>query len=72
MDTQMAEEEVRLLAYRLWASAGRPDGRADDFWEQARLQLRAPDSPTPADRMNDSDEFVDAHDVPRSGPREGH
>jgi hypothetical protein len=72
MDTQIAEEELRSLAYRLWEKAGCPDGRADEFWQRARLQLRARDSPTPADGMNDSDEFVEAPDVPGSGPLAGH
>jgi hypothetical protein len=67
MDTNRAEEEIRLLAYRLWERAGRPDGRADDFWEQARLQLASGSSPTQEDRINDSDEFVDAPEV---APRE--
>jgi hypothetical protein len=72
MDTQIAEEELRSLAYRLWEEAGYLDGRADEFWQRARLQLRVHESPPPADRMNDSDEFVDAPDVPRSGSLAGH
>jgi hypothetical protein len=63
MDTQMTEEELRSLAYRLWEEAGCPDGRADEFWEQARQQLCPDGSPTQADRANDSDEFVDAPEV---------
>ncbi|MEA3083216.1 MAG: hypothetical protein QOC89_913 [Paraburkholderia sp.] len=68
MDTQMTEEELRSLAYRLWERAGCPDGRADEFWEQARLQLGSGGSPTQGDRMNDSDEFVDAPEVLPSEP----
>ena len=26
------EKRVRELAYRLWDEAGRPEGRADEFW----------------------------------------
>jgi Protein of unknown function (DUF2934) len=63
MDTQVTEEELRSLAYRLWERAGCPDGRADEFWEQARLQLCPEKSPTKADSMNDSDEFVEAPEV---------
>jgi hypothetical protein len=63
MDTQTTEEELRSLAYRLWEEAGCPDGRADEFWKQARLQLCPEGSPTQADRANDSDEFVDAPEV---------
>jgi hypothetical protein len=34
--SQNTEEQLRLLAYRLWERAGRPDGLADKFWEMAR------------------------------------
>ena len=30
-----AEESIRTGAYYLWENAGRPDGRSDEFWEQA-------------------------------------
>jgi hypothetical protein len=60
MNTSMAEDERRLLAYLLWERAGCPDGRADEFWERAQLQPGADEIPTQGDRMNDSDEFVDA------------
>lgn len=64
MDTQMTEDELRVLAYHLWEMAGCPDGRAEEFWEQARLQqLGSGGSPSQNDRMNDSDEFVDAPEV---------
>jgi hypothetical protein len=26
------DERVRDLAYRLWEEAGRPEGRAEEFW----------------------------------------
>jgi hypothetical protein len=67
MDTQIPEEELRSLAYRLWERAGCPAGRADEFWDQARLQLGSEGSPTESDRMNDSDEFVDAPKAEPSG-----
>jgi len=35
-------EERRRRAYRLWEAAGRPDGRADEFW------LKAADGDQPA------------------------
>lgn len=60
METQVTEEELRALAYRLWETAGCPDGRADEFWQQARLQLCPDRGPSKADSMNDSDDFVDA------------
>ena len=30
------EQSVREHAYHLWQQAGSPEGRADDFWHQAR------------------------------------
>jgi hypothetical protein len=30
---------VRRRAYELWEEAGRPVGRADDYWRQARAEL---------------------------------
>lgn len=60
MNTPTAEDERRLLAYLLWERAGCPDGRADEFWERAGLQAGADEVPTQGDRLNDSDEFVDA------------
>lgn len=29
------DEEVRLIAYRIWEEEGHPDGRALDHWLQA-------------------------------------
>jgi hypothetical protein len=37
---------IRERAYLLWESEGRPEGRADDYWERAReldaIQFNAP------------------------------
>ena len=33
------EEAIRRRAYELWEDAGRPDGRSDEFWHAARLEL---------------------------------
>jgi hypothetical protein len=63
MDTQVTEEQLRSLAYRLWEEAGSPDGRAEEFWELARSQLCPDECPAKTDSMNDSDEFVDAPEV---------
>jgi hypothetical protein len=32
------DQVVRERAYSLWEQAGRPDGRADDFWHEAQRQ----------------------------------
>lgn len=35
------EENIRPRAYKLWEEAGRPEGRMDEFWHEARHQLDA-------------------------------
>ncbi|MDB5505252.1 MAG: hypothetical protein JWR89_5154 [Tardiphaga sp.] len=32
---------IALRAYQLWDAAGRPEGRADEFWFQAEEDFRA-------------------------------
>jgi hypothetical protein len=71
MNTQITDDELRSLGYHLWEQAGCPDGRADEFWEQARVQLGSDGRPTPADRMNDSDEFIDAPEGAPTGSQTG-
>ena len=34
-----AEQAVREAAYRLWEREGRPDGKADDHWRRAMIEL---------------------------------
>lgn len=31
----MCEDEIRKSAYLLWETAGKPDGRSEEFWFQA-------------------------------------
>jgi Protein of unknown function (DUF2934) len=33
------EEAIRRRAYELWEHAGSPEGRSDEFWHAARLEL---------------------------------
>jgi hypothetical protein len=35
------EERIRERAYRIWESEGRPEGRQDAHWEQARRECEA-------------------------------
>jgi hypothetical protein len=35
------EEAIRRRAYELWEHAGMPDGRSEEFWHAARLELGA-------------------------------
>ena len=30
------EDHIRIRAYHLWEASGRPEGRDQEFWEQAR------------------------------------
>ena len=35
------EDRVRDRAYALWEKDGRPDGRSDGYWQQARSEVEA-------------------------------
>ncbi len=35
------EEAIRRRAFELWEHAGRPEGRSDEFWHAARVELGA-------------------------------
>ena len=39
------EQRIRERAYSLWDGEGRPEGRADEFWERARALIEAEDDP---------------------------
>ncbi|TCF96889.1 hypothetical protein BZM26_34940 [Paraburkholderia strydomiana] len=68
MASAISESDIRERAYELWLKAGSPDGRADEFWEQARLQLEEPDAPNREDVVADSDDFAEA---PTANPEAG-
>jgi hypothetical protein len=38
------EDRVRDRAYALWEKDGRPDGRSDEYWQQARSEVEAEES----------------------------
>ena len=48
--TMATEEQIRNYAHLLWERAGRPEGRAAEFWHAAEVELNAesesPDAPT--------------------------
>jgi hypothetical protein len=35
-----SEDEIRLLAYHKWVSAGRPECDGAQFWHEAEMELR--------------------------------
>ncbi len=41
--TDPSADEIRARAYELWEQAGRPEGRDDEFWQQAEQALRQTD-----------------------------
>ncbi|HEY2245930.1 MAG TPA: DUF2934 domain-containing protein [Bradyrhizobium sp.] len=50
------EDQIRHYAHLLWEKAGKPHGRADDFWHAAEVELNAesdsPDAPTETTQPN--------------------
>jgi hypothetical protein len=49
---QTNEGRVRDRAYALWEKDGRPDGRSDEYWRQARSEIDAEDA-KPGDKNSD-------------------
>jgi hypothetical protein len=48
------ENRIREIAHRLWEEAGQPDGRDNEFWTRAEMQIeeqekkQQPGQPLPA------------------------
>ena len=38
--TDIHEDAVRVRAYHLWEADGRPDGRAEHYWQLAAAQAK--------------------------------
>ncbi|WP_309500922.1 MULTISPECIES: DUF2934 domain-containing protein [Bradyrhizobium] len=34
------DDDIRARAYKLWEESGRPEGRRDEFWQEAERQLK--------------------------------
>jgi Protein of unknown function (DUF2934) len=52
---QYPDEQIRNYAHQLWDKAGRPEGKADEFWRQAEIELDAEsESVDPSDQPNAS------------------
>lgn len=39
MEDQKEQDLIRRRAYELWERQGSPEGRAEEFWEEARTQI---------------------------------
>lgn len=50
MENTSRDEEIRRKAYELWEEAGSPEGRAEEFWEQARTSVGDDDETVPEDQ----------------------
>lgn len=50
----MDDTRIRDRAYELWEKEGRPDGRHDEHWHQARRDLDGEDGSAPADSATES------------------
>lgn len=44
---QDTETRIRERAYALWDQDGRPEGRAEEYWEKARRLIEAEDDSRP-------------------------
>jgi hypothetical protein len=48
-----SEEQIRDYAHQLWEKAGRPEGRSEEFWRQAQIELDAEsEASDPGDQPN--------------------
>jgi hypothetical protein len=41
------EKEIKKRAYKLWELNGKPEGREEEFWQQAEQELRNEDKSSP-------------------------
>jgi hypothetical protein len=39
----LTDDEIRTRAHQLWEEVGKPQGRDEEFWQRAELELRAED-----------------------------
>jgi len=48
---QSTEDRIRARAHQIWEEEGRPEGRSDEHWERAKIEVglqdKQPESPTP-------------------------
>ncbi|SAL30064.1 hypothetical protein AWB73_02498 [Caballeronia turbans] len=44
MDDQKEQDRIRRRAYEIWEREGSPDGRAEEFWQQAIASIEAEDA----------------------------
>lgn len=49
------EDDIRRRAYELWEREGRPEGRQNAHWEQARRDVEGMAHPAPAGGLSEAD-----------------
>jgi hypothetical protein len=59
-------EEIEVRAYHLWEAAGRPAGRHDEFWEQARREIAAEAEGAPKADSGSGSDGSDGNPAPDS------
>ncbi|WP_250487042.1 DUF2934 domain-containing protein [Caballeronia sp. GaOx3] len=67
MEVPATEEQIRALAYTLWEEAGSPEGRSEEFWDEAKKQLGV--LPAGSQTADESEEGR-AVDMPASSERD--
>ena len=40
-------QDIRIRAHELWEQAGKPEGKDEEFWQQAERELKAADDVKP-------------------------
>lgn len=50
------EDRVRERAYALWEKDGRPDGRSDEYWQQAQSEVDTEDAKSGSESSDDATE----------------
>ena len=42
--TESEEDRIRIRAYEIWEAVGCPEGRHEDTWQQAQIEIAAQDA----------------------------
>lgn len=50
VDEQKEQDRIRRRAYEIWEREGSPNGRAEEFWQQAQASIEAEDGPDQSGR----------------------
>jgi hypothetical protein len=63
------EHRIRERAYQLWEDAGRPPGRAEEYWARAEHQIGVEDSPAAGQSPTPATAALSEAAVPPGGPK---